>query len=230
MMKTKWFIGAILVIVLMGSGLAPLHAQTGPMLTLSSADPAAPVQFQALKPGESPVRSAFTDRLDIASNPDKLLVYVILQNTGWSEGTLGLVSSALAPDKTYVALEVQQEGDQIVLSKGGLAFKLDYQANLDGSGTPGFQLHLLVDQRHAFAIYQVVDTGGVSFTGKTNLRAASSVTQTEADYQVAAEPVFGAVVLECHIAALVVQSPAATPAPTPVAGPEIPVPPPHPYY
>jgi hypothetical protein len=193
-------------------GLEPLmvDAQTEPALVLLSVDPVAPVQFQRLEPGDSPNSTNFTDHLEIEFNPDRPLVYVILQNTGWSEGAIGLMSSMLSPDESYVALEVLPDGNRYTLREGGLAFELDYQENLGDSGESGFRMHMLISQMQTFAIYQIADSEGVVFRGYSNTRTSTTVVPSPVEYRVDPAPVFDRIVLDCHIVAFIVP-PSATP-------------------
>lgn len=227
-MRTKSVFGILIIVglALMGLESVMVDAQTEPALVLLSVDPVAPVQFQRLEPGDSPNSANFTDRLEIEFNPDRPLVYVILQNTGWSEGAIGLMSSMLSPDESYVALEVLRDGNRYTLREGGLAFELDYQENLGNSDEAGFQMHMLISQMQTFAIYRIVDSSeGLIFSGYTNTRTSTTVVPSPVEYRVDPVPVFDRIVLDCHIVALIVPL-AATP---PVDGTGTPPPPQNPY-
>lgn len=186
-------------LMLFALGFGVVQAQDEPLLTLLSGDP--PVQFQPLLPGDSPNSAAYTSLLDIPAETEQSLISIILQNTGWSEGSLDVISEALLPDERYVALEVQPDGDGgYAPLAGGLAFELEPIEAADGA-ISGYRLRVVIQQKQAFAIYRVVESDGETISGQTNIRDAGSVVQETAEYVIDPEPVFGAVVLEFHIVA-----------------------------
>ena len=96
-----------------------------------------------------------------------------------------LIGEAFSADETYVALEVQSDGDgNFIPRDGGLAFELEYIEDLSGTDTPAFRLPLLVSQMQTFGICRVVDTGGLSFSGQTNSHVNETVTQTEVEFMI----------------------------------------------
>ncbi len=199
-MRIRYFVLAVLLFAFVFS-FAQAQDDVLPLVTLLSADPAYPVQFQPLTPGDEPSSAAFASRLDIPADSEQSLIYVILQNTGWSEGTLDLISAALLPDESYVALEVQADGEGVYTPlEGGLAFDLEAVEALDGD-TPGYALHVLIQQKQTFAIYHVVELGGVTIAEQTNTRDGDIVGPEAVEFMVDEEPVFGPVVFEFHIVA-----------------------------
>jgi hypothetical protein len=215
MKRTRYFflLGAGLILLALVFSFAHAQDDSAPLLTLLSADPAYPVQFQPLTPGDAPSSAAFTSRLDIPADTEQTLIYVILQNTGWSDGTLCLISDTLLADESYVALEVQPgEDGGYVLREGGLAFELEYVEALDGD-TPGYCLHVLIAQMQTFAIYPVVDADGLSFSGQTNVRADDVVSQSAVEFMVDPESAFDPIVFDFHIVARPIPAaPVSTPA------------------
>jgi hypothetical protein len=196
-MNARRFSAMLLVGLQLAVVLVTVTAQEddAPLLTLTSPDPAHPVQFQVIAPGETPTTAGFTSRLDIPADadPDTHIIYVTIQNTGWSEGVIGLISERLSPDDRYVALEVDADGAPI---DGGLVFELTYDADLEG-----FVLPVLIAQVRALAVFRVVDDGGMAFAGQTNVRNGDLVVQNVFETVVDPEPVFAPFVLECHIVA-----------------------------
>jgi hypothetical protein len=186
-----------------------------------------PIQFQALAPGETPRQSNFTSRLPLQFNSDAAIIYVILQNTGWSQGFIGFGSDVFDFEKEYVGLEVEPGEDGLYTPlENGLAFQLNHAED-------DFHLPILISQRHIFAVYQIVETGGTTFSGYTNIAARHGVTTSPVEYLIDPKPVLGAFVLDCHIVARVLTpTPVpATPIPTTAYQPDTnsgPVEPPHP--
>ncbi len=185
-------IGAALLIALPGA-FAQDDAEPPITLTLVSTD----ALFQALEPGAQPLNADFVRRLDYSTDTDQSVIYVAIQNTGWSAGTVGLISEALDAEAQYVALEVDKDGSP---RTDGLAFALVYDAELDEAG--GFVLPVLIAQGQALAIFRVIEDGGLAVAGITNVREDGTVVQSAFEATVDAEPVFGALVLELHIVAL----------------------------
>ncbi len=62
-------------------------------LVLLSVDEARPAFFQALAPGDDPVTTNFATRLEVPLDDDQTqnVIYVAIENTGWSEGAVGLI-------------------------------------------------------------------------------------------------------------------------------------------
>jgi hypothetical protein len=190
-------------------------------LVIYACDPARPVLFQPLAPDTAPDPAAFVSTLELPLAPGQTtpVVYVAVRNTGWSEGAVGLIDSGLSPDETYIALEVRSNGagSYTLRQDGrGLAFPLHYVADLDGEGTPGFRLDMLVGQMALLRLYRVAGTGGVSLRATTNVRGTRSVVAQRATYVVNPDAVLGGLVFEVHIAALPIPQPA-LPMPTPSA-------------
>ncbi len=188
-----------------------------PLLTLTSPDVAHPVQFQLIAPGEVPTIAGFTSTLEIAADavaeaaaasadtdpePAAHIIYVAIENTGWSQGVIGLISDTLDPEAAYVALEVDAEGAPLA---GGLAFDLAYDEQLEG-----FTLPVLIDRVRVFGVFRVADEEGEPFAGQTNRRTAGRVTPEAVEYAIDPEPVFAPFVLECHIVARAIPTPAPT--------------------
>ncbi len=192
-------------------------------LVLLSVDEAHPAFFQALAPGDDPVTTNFATRLDVPLEDDQTqnVIYVAIENTGWSEGAVGLIGGELDLDETYVALELWERMGKLVLRDDGqgMIFPLEYVEDLDGSGTPGFRLDVVIDQGRIFRIYRVVEGDGLSIWGRT-VRLEGRVPESElASDVVAPEPVFGDLLLDFHIMALPQPLPTRTPSPTPVITP-----------
>ena len=187
-------------------------------LVLLSVDEARPALFQALAPGDSPVTSNFDTRLDVPLDGDQPqnVIYIAIENTGWSVGEIGLIGGGLDPNETYLALELWERMGKLVLRDDGqgMIFPLEYVDDLDGSGTPGFRLDVVIDQGRTLQIYRVVEDDGLFTWGRT-LRLEGLVPDSElASDVVAPEPVFGDLLLDFHIIALPPR-PTRTPSPTP---------------
>ena len=216
---------AILVLTgVFSAGLDAGHAQDRPddTLVICGCDPAHPVLFQPLVPDSAPDPAAFVSTLELPllTSQTPSVLYVAIENRGWSEGAIGLIGSGLSADDTYIALEVRSNraGGYTLRQDGrGLGFPLRYVADLDGKGSPGFQLDVLVGQMAAFRIYRVVETGGVSLRATTNVRQGQIVTPQRATYEVNPDAVLGGLTFEFHIAALPRLQPAALPTSTPSA-------------
>lgn len=210
-MTSKRLLTILLVILIaLSATLVTVTAQDDgplPLLTLNSPDPAHPVQFQAISPGDTPTTAGFTSKLAIPADADldANIIYVAIENTGWSDGMIGLLSDALDPDAGYVALEVDTEGTP---RDGGLAFELAYDDDLEG-----FVLPVLISQVRTFDVFRVVDADGVEFTGQTTMRDDGNVIQETVEISVDPEPVFASFLLECHIVA----RPIPIPEPTTIA-------------
>jgi hypothetical protein len=188
-------------------------------LVLLSVDEARPALFQALAPGDDPVSTNFDTRLDVPLDDDQPqpVIYVAIENTGWSVGAIGLIGGELDPDETYIALELWKRMGKLVLRDDGqgMIFPLEYVDDLDVSGTPGFRLDVLIDQGRSLQIYRVVDGDGLFIWGRT-LRLEGTTADSELTSDVVApEPVFGDLLLDFHIIAL--PTPRPTPLPTPEA-------------
>jgi hypothetical protein len=201
-------------------GVGRAQDQPEQPLVIFACDPARPVLFQPLAPDSTPDPEAFVSTLELPLAPGQTtsVVYVAVKNTGWSEGAVGLIGSGLSPDETYIALEVRSNGagSYALRQDGrGLAFPLRYVADLDGEGTPGLRLDMLVGQMTLLRLYRVVETGGVSLRATTNVRGSQMVMAQRATYVVNPDAVLGGLVFEVHIAALPIPQPAAVPTPTP---------------
>lgn len=181
------------LVVLFAMPLAPISAQDygPPTLFLTSPDPAHPVQMQLLGEDGVPNNTDFAPMLTISPATDVSTIYVALRNTGWSEGVIGLTSSALDATEQYVALEVGSDG--LPLAEG-LVFPLAYDAELDG-----FRLRVVLAGARTFAIYQLVDAG-TDCPCKVTTVANGLVTRAASHVTVAQEPVLSAL-FECHIVA-----------------------------
>jgi hypothetical protein len=192
------------------------------VLTLRSVDDDYPVLFHALAPGETvdaeDLRPQLT--LSVDERDDTPLVYVAVENTGWSEGTIGIFSDDLDANEDYVALEVRDRGmaGYVVREDGqGLVVPLDYVADLGPDGEPGFRLHLVIGATRTFRIFRVADEGLMLFAQQNMIRDGARA-QERTILTVDAEPLFGDVVLECHIEARPVPVPTPDDAPaTPAA-------------
>jgi hypothetical protein len=205
-----------------GQGTGHAQDQSDDTLVICGCDPAHPVLFQPLAPDSAPDPAAFVSTLEMPLLPNQTppMLYVAIENKGWSEGAISLIGSGLSADETYIALEVRSNGAggfTLRQDGRGLAFPLRYVADLDGNGSPGFQLDVLVGQATAFRIYHVVETGGVSLRATTNVRQGQIVTPQRATHEVDPDAVLSGLVLEFHIAALPRLQPAALPTPTPFA-------------
>jgi hypothetical protein len=215
----------LLVIILAVTGA--VRAQDGDeadSLTLFGYDAARPVLFQPLAPDEAPQTANFMTRLEVAPDEmDETIVYVAVENTGWSEGAVGLISPRLSPDETYVALEVWERVGAITLRDdgSGLAFPVEYVEDLDGDDAPGFRFDALIAQMVMFRIYRVTDENGALVLARTPTRDGVLVDLERVSYTIDPEPVFGDLILDFHIIALPepVPTPEATVTPevTPVA-------------
>jgi hypothetical protein len=218
----------ILAAVLSASlGVGHAQDQPGNALVIFSCDPARPVLLQPLAPDSAPDPAAFVSHLELPLGASQTppVLYVTIENKGWSEGAVGLIEPDLSPDETYVALEVRSNGagGYTLRQDGrGLAFLLRYVTDQDAGGSPGFQLDVLVGQMTAFRIYQVVETGGISLRATTNVRESQVVMPQRATYVVNPDAVLGGLVFEFHIAALPTLQPAAIPTPTPTESAAVP--------
>jgi hypothetical protein len=213
---------ALILAVGLGANGGTGHAQDQPehTLVIFACDPAHPVLFQPLAPDSAPDPAAFAPYLELPLTLGRTtpVLYVAVKNTGWSEGAIGLIGSGLALDETYVALEVRSNGAggyRLRQDGRGLAFPLHYVADLDGKGSPGFQLDLLVGQMTSLRLYRAVETGGVSLRATTYVRGSQMVTPQRATYVVNPDAALGGLVFEVHIAALPTLQPTAVPTPTP---------------
>jgi hypothetical protein len=211
------------------SGAADDHT-----LVLLSVDETRPALFQALAPGDDPVPTNFEARLDVPLDDEQTqsVIYVAIQNTGWSVGAVGLIGGELNPDGTYIALELWERMGKLVLRDDGqgMIFPLEYVDDLgggpDGEETPGFRLDVVIDQGRTFRIYRVLEEGGLFIWGRT-LRLDGQVPDSElVSHVVAPGPVFGDVLFDFHIIALPEPLPTRTPAPTleTTAAPPVPTP------
>jgi len=215
-------VAIFILTAVLSTGRGAGHAQDQPddTLVICGCDLAHPVLFQPLAPDRAPDPAAFVSTLEmplLASQTPPVL-YVAIENRGWSEGAIGLIGPDLSADETYVALEVRSNGAggfTLRQDGRGLAFPLRYVADLDGKGSPGFQLDVLVGQATAFRVYRVVEAGGVSLRATTNVRVSQIVTPQRATHEVNPDAVLGGLVFEFHIAALPRLQPAAFPTPTP---------------
>jgi hypothetical protein len=188
-------------------------------LVLLSVDDTRPALFQALAPGDDPVATNFETRLDVPLDGDQTqnVIYVAIENRGWSVGAVGLIGGELDPDETYIALELWERMGKLVLRDDGqgMIFPLEYVDDLDGNETPGFRLDIVIDQGRTFRIYRGVEDDGLFIWGRT-LRLEGQVPDSElASHLVAPEPVFGDVLFDFHIIALPKPLPTRTPPPTP---------------
>ncbi len=225
-MNNRHILTVAFLLTLLTLSAALVIAQEGdppPLLALISPDVAHPVQFQLIALGEVPASAGFTSTLELAAISDTdpepesaaHIVYVAIENTGWSQGVIGLISDTLDPEAAYVALEVDAEGAPLA---GGLAFELAYDEQLEG-----FTLPVLIDRVRTFGVFRV-DVEGEPFTGQTNRRTAGRVMPEAVEYAIDPEPVFAPFVLECHIVARAIPTPAPTaaaetgPAPAPQTG------------
>lgn len=174
-------------------------------LTLRSVDADFPVWFQALEPDEAAQAAALRPQITLSAGDRSAtpLVYVAVENTGWSEGTVGLFSDLLDSSAEYVALEVRDRGmpGYAVREDGqGVVVPLTYDADLGPDGEAGFRLHLVIGAIHSFRVFRVADDGLMvfaqqsSFEGGAHVRERTLVTVDPA-------PVFGDLVLETHIEA-----------------------------
>ncbi|MBN2472748.1 MAG: hypothetical protein JXN59_18640 [Anaerolineae bacterium] len=215
--KRTLIVACLLTLLTLSAAL--VIAQEGdppPLLMLTSPDVAHPVQFQLIAPGDVPTVAGFTSTLELATisdtdpdaEPAANIVYVAIENTGWSQGVIGLRSDTLDPEAAYVALEVDAEGVPLA---GGLAFDLAYDEELEG-----FTLPVLIDRARTFGVFRVADAEGEPFAGQTNRRTAGRVTSEAVEYVIDPEPVFVPFVLECHIVARPIPTPAPQPTSTPV--------------
>lgn len=201
---TQTFRTALLTVLVLALALLTASAQEdpAPLLTLTSPDPAHPVQFQLIAPGDAPIIAAFTSRLEISEDQaDSLwnIVYIAVSNTGWSEGVVGLGSDHLDPEGQYVALEVDPDGNPI---EGGLAFDLVYDEDLGENG--GFTLHVLISRTRRFGIFPAGVEDGDPFPAQTNVREEDgTVRQVPVGISLEAEPesIFAPLILEFHIVA-----------------------------
>ncbi|MBN2472749.1 MAG: hypothetical protein JXN59_18645 [Anaerolineae bacterium] len=211
-MDRKHFLIVVFLLTLLTISTVLVTAQEGDpplLLALTSPDAAHPVQYQLIAPGEMPTVAGFTSTLEVAAisdtdpdaEPVANIVYVAIENTGWSEGVIGLLADALDPEADYVALEVDAAGGPLA---GGLAFELAYDEQLEG-----FTLPVLIDRVRTFGVFKV-DAEGEPFAGQTNRRTAGRVTPEAVEYAIDPEPVFAPFLLECHIVARAIPTPVPT--------------------
>lgn len=185
-LRYRWRLALPLVVLMFVVPLTAAQDDTT-TLTLTSTD----ALFQPLASTEAPLSADFTRELTISTDTGQPIIYVAISNTGWSSGTLILVSEGLEPDAPYVALEVDADGAP---RAGGLAFNLPYDPDLEG-----FVLEVLIAQTRTFGVFRVVDAEGLGFAGHINVHNGNFVIQQLAEVMVDPEPVFAPLVLECHI-------------------------------
>ena len=172
-----------------------------PLLTLTSPDRAHPVQFQVIAPGDAPITAAFVSHLEFSDplvNSTWNTIYVAVNNTGWSEGVVGLSSGLLDPDGQYVALEVDADGVPV---EGGLAFDLVYDEDLGGEG--GFTLHVLISRTRRFGIFPAGIEDGQPFPAQPTSARDGAVSRISVGVSLEVEPeaIFAPLILEFHIVA-----------------------------
>ena len=204
---------ALLTLVILALTLITAAAQEAPapLLTLTSPDPAHPVQFELIAPGDAPITAGFAHRLELSDPPEETIwnvVYVAIENTGWSEGVVGLFSELLDPEGQYVALEVDPDGVPV---EGGLAFDLVYDEALGDEG--GFTLHVLISRTRRFGIFLAGVEEGQPFPAHTNVREEGTVSQVATGLSLEAEPasIFAPLILEFHIVARAIPTPVPEP-------------------
>jgi hypothetical protein len=213
-----WALGILLAGVCWGIAGAQDGSSSGEdVLVLLRVDEERPVLFQALAPGDDPVQGNFAPRLEVtlAGEPETSVIYIAIDNRGWSVGAVGLIGAALDPDEEYIALELwERMGNLVVRDDGhGNMFPLVYTDDLDGDETPGFRLDVVIDQGRMFRIYRVVETAGLSIWGQTADWVGGLADTSRASYRVAPQPVFGDLLLDFHIVALPRRLPTPTPSP-----------------
>jgi len=194
----------LLTLVILALTLITAAAQEipAPLLTLISPDPAHPVQFQLIAPGDVPLTAGFSSRLELDDPREEStwnVVYIAVANTGWSEGVVGLISGVLDSEGKYVALEVDADSNPI---EGGLAFDLVYDETLDAEG--GFTLHVLISRTRRFGIFPAGVEDGQSFPAMASIRemdGAISRVPAGLSLEAAPEAIFAPLILEFHIVA-----------------------------
>ncbi len=205
---------AVLAALLLAGGVgAMVRAQDGDDpaaeedddLLLFSADPAFPVLFQALAPGDVAESSRFQAQITLGAEDraETPLVYVALENTGWSQGAIGVISDRLDANADYVALEVRDRGmaGYAVREDGqGLVVSLAYDPEIGPDGEPSFRFDMVIGAMRAFRIFRVADEGLTLFAQQNTLVNDARV-QERTIVTVDPEPVFGDLVLEVHIEA-----------------------------
>jgi hypothetical protein len=227
MIKQRYLLPSLVITVLLAGGWwERVRAQDGEngaenTLVLFSVDDERPVLFQALAPGDEPVTADFAPRLELSLDGEleRPVIYVAVENTGWSLGAVGLTGDWLDPDETYVALELWERMGNLVLRDDGqgMMFPLVYVEDLDGDESPGFRLDVVIDQKRAFRIYRVVEEDGLYVRGQVIQWDGRLPDVERASYVVAPEPVTGDLLLDFHIIAL----PRPVLTPTPLSTPEI---------
>ena len=198
---------ALLTLLALALALITAAAQEAPapLLTLTSPDRAHPVQFQVIAPGDAPITAAFVSHLEFSDplvNSTWNTIYVAVNNTGWSEGVVGLSSGLLDPEGQYVALEVDADGVPV---EGGLIFDLVYDEDLGEDG--GFTLHVLISRTRRFGIFPAGVEDGQPFPAFANIREADgAVSRIPVGVSLETEPesIFAPLVLEFHIVARVI--------------------------
>ncbi len=183
----------ILLVILAAPGVVAQDDHSPLTLALISTDSL----FQPLAPGDAPINTNFVRHLDITTDTEQFVIYVAIQNTGWSAGTISIISDALDTEAEYVAVELNTAGGP---RTNGFVFPLTYDDEIDDSG--GFSLSVLIAQSRALGIFRVVEDGGTTISGFTNAREEGVITQSTVEVTVDLEPVFGPLVLELHIIAL----------------------------
>lgn len=226
----RFIVWYVVVGLLLVPGALAVNAQDDaaadePYLTVFNTDSTQPVLFQPLGWGAEPDARAFTPRLTLDDSlPDT--IYLALENTGWSNGAIGLLGTSLSPDADYVLLEIWERlGNRVLRDDGqGMMFPLVYVEDLSAGAAdepvPGFQLDLLTDKHRLFQLYQVVDGEGRSIWGNHYVRDGLYVQPQLVSYVVDPDPVWGDLVLDVHIIALPDVTPDVTPpTPTPTITP-----------
>jgi hypothetical protein len=218
------FLSLVVAVLLAGVWWERVRAQDSEdgaedTLVLFSVDGERPVLFQALAPGDEPVTADFAPRLELSldSEQEQPVIYVAVENTGWSLGAVGLTGDRLDPDETYVALELWERMGNLVLRDDGqgMMFPLVYVEDLDGDEAPGFRLDVVIDQGRVFRVYRVTAEDGLFVRGQVIEWDGQIPNAERASYIVAPEPVSGDLLLDFHIIAL--PKPVLTPTPSPTA-------------
>lgn len=176
-------------------------------LLLFGADSAIPTLLQPLPLGDLPDPDAFARRVTLTAEDqiDTPLIYVAIDNTGWSAGAVGVISDLLEANGAYIAAEVRDRGmaGYTVREDGqGLVFDLVYEPDLDTDGSPGFRLDVLIGQPRTFRIFRVVEEDGLLLLAKTSTLTTVGRVQDRVQVQIDPEPVFGDLLFEFHIESL----------------------------
>lgn len=194
-MKTSLRIAVcLLVLVFLTVPLVAVTAQgdfAPPLLIVTSKDSGNPALFQFVPAGEEADSAKLVKQANIPAGTTDATVYVAFKSTGWwTKATLGLLSGQLVRENQYVALAVDASGAPVA----GPAFALKYRAGY-------FLLPAVIQEPVRLGVFQIVTEGGTTVAGKTAVLDGTTITVTDAEFQIDPVSPLGNIILDCHITA-----------------------------